>query len=269
MASESSKGVALVTGAGQGIGKEIALRLADDGFDVAINDVDGQAETLASVQQEIKARASAKGHKTSTLVLLADVSKEDQVERMIGDAVKELGGLDVMVANAGIAILTSLLDTTEETWDRLFNVNAKGVFFCYKHAAREMIKQGRGGRIIGASSAAGKQGGANLAAYSATKFAVRGLTQAAARELGPFRITVNAYAPGAVDTQLLEDLDATNARITGGQRGELSEAVAKRAALGYRGTPTEIASLVSYLASKEAHFITGQSVSCNGGTFFD
>ncbi|TFK66471.1 NAD-binding protein [Pluteus cervinus] len=265
MASFSSKGIALVTGAAQGIGREIALRLADDGFDVAVNDVDGKAEALALVQQEIR----AKGRKTSTTTLLADVSKEDQVEKIIGDVVKEFGGLDVMVANAGISVWTSLLDTTEEIWDRQFDVNAKGVFFCYKHAGKQMIKQGRGGRIIGASSTLGKMGFPNLAAYSATKFAVRCLTQAAARELGPHRITVNAYAPGATDTPMLEYFDTANAEATGGKRGDLLEAGVKLTPLGYQGTPTEIASLVSYLASKEAHFITGQTVCCNGGTFFD
>ncbi|TFK66470.1 acetoin reductase family protein [Pluteus cervinus] len=265
MTSPQSKGIALVTGAAQGIGREIALRLADDGFDVAVNDIDSKAEALASVQKEIK----AKGRKTSTTLLLADVSKEDQVEQIIGDVVKELGGLDVMVANAGICIWKSLLETTEEIWDRQFDVNAKGVFFCYKHAGRQMIKQGRGGRIIGASSVVGKQGFPSLAGYTATKFAVRGLTQAAAREFGPHKITVNAYAPGAIETPMLEYIDIANAESTGGKRGDLLEAGLKLTPLGYRGTPTEIASLVSYLASKEAHFITGQSISCNGGTFFD
>ncbi|TFK66469.1 NAD(P)-binding protein [Pluteus cervinus] len=265
MTSESSKGVALVTGAAQGIGREIALRLADDGFDVAVNDIDSKAEALALVQQEIK----AKGRKTSTTALLADVSKEDQVERMIGDVVRELGGLDVMVANAGICLWTSFLDTTEEDWDRQFTINAKGVFFCYKHAGKQMIKQGRGGRIIGASSTAGKQAWPNLSAYSATKFAVRGLTQAAAREWGPHKITVNAYAPGSIHTPMTESLDVKNVQLTGAHRGALLEEAAKWAPIGYIGKPEDIAGLVSYLASKEAHFITGQSVTINGGTFFD
>ncbi|TFK66480.1 NAD(P)-binding protein [Pluteus cervinus] len=269
MASELSKGVALVTGAAQGIGKGVALRLADDGFDVAINDISDKAEALALVQEEIKTRASAKGRKISTLIVLADVSKEDQVEQMVGDVVKELGGLDVMVANAGVCLWKPILETTEEVWDRLFSINAKGVFFCYKHAAKQMIKQGRGGRIIGACAASGKQGFPNLATYSATKFAVRGLTHAAAREWGPHKITVNAYAPGMVHTPMAESLDATNSELTGAPRGALLEGAAKRMAVGYGGKPEDIAALVSYLVSKEAHFVTGQNISINGGTYFD
>ncbi|TFK66468.1 NAD-binding protein [Pluteus cervinus] len=270
MASELSKGVALVTGAAQGIGRGIALRLADDGFDVAINDITSKAEALALVQEEIKTRASAKGHKISTLVVLADVSKEDQVEKMVGDVVKELGGLDVMVANAGVCLWTSILETTAEEWDRHFAINAKGTFFCYKHAAKQMIKQGRGGRIIGASSAAGKQGFPNLGMYSATKFAVRGLTHAAAREWGPHKITVNAYAPGMIDTPLSESLDATYVQLNAGvPSGAFLAEAAKFGAVGYLGKPEDVAGLVSYLASKEAHFVTGQNVSINGGTYLD
>ncbi|KAG6872209.1 hypothetical protein C0995_011972 [Termitomyces sp. Mi166 len=277
----STKGVALVTGAGQGIGRAIALRLADDGFDVAVNDI--SATDLEGLVEEIK----SKQRKSSFHV--ADVSIEEQVKGLITNVVEHHGSLDVMIANAGIAVWKPFLETTEDDWNKLLAVNVKGTFFCYKHAGVQMIAQGRGGRIIGASSLAGKQGTPIMAAYSATKFAIRGLTQSAgdkifddpqhlqAMALGSHGITVNAYAPGPIETPMLEYLDSENATLTKGKTGDLLETVntkshstivnelirllqlRHRSPLGFNGSPADIASLVSYLVSKEASFITGQS----------
>ncbi|KAJ8073515.1 hypothetical protein PM082_011791 [Marasmius tenuissimus] len=132
-----------------------------------------------------------------------------------------------------------------------------------------MIAQGRGGRIIGASSCAGKQGYALLAVYSASKFAVRGLTQATAREVGPHKITVNAYAPGCIETDMIEYLEDRHVEAGNGAHGEIKSGASSSSSLKYNGTPTEIASLVGYLASPGAHFITGQTIICDGGTIFD
>ncbi|KAF7328666.1 NAD-binding protein [Mycena sanguinolenta] len=167
----SSKGVVLVTGAAQGIGRSIALRLADDGFNVAVNDILNNSEKLDALVSEIQ----EKGRTSSKYV--ADVSQDEQVKTMVDDVVARHGSLDVMVANAGIAGILAPL--TENNWDRVMNINARGTFLCYKYAGIQMIKQGRGGRIIGASSMAGKQGHAMGGTYCASKFAVRGLTQAA------------------------------------------------------------------------------------------
>jgi len=252
-----SRGIALVTGAGGGIGRAIALRLADDGFDVAVSDL-GSASGLASLKSAI----IDKGRRA--FVSNTDVSNEAEVQDMTKSVVDHMGGLDVMVANAGICIAKPFIETTIGEWDKIFAVNGRGVFLCYKYAAQQMIAQGRGGRIIGASSVAGKQGEGFLAAYSATKFAVRGLTQATARELGKHGITVNAYAPGVIDTPMLKYL--------GDASGGADAFYAKEAdatVVGRVGTPEDIAGLVSYLASKEASFITGQSVSLNGGRYFD
>ncbi|KAJ7621467.1 NAD(P)-binding protein [Roridomyces roridus] len=202
----SSKGIALVTGAAQGIGRAIALRLADDGFDVAVNDISVSAE-LQSLVKEIQERGRASS------IHAADVSQDEQVKEMIEAVVQKHGSLDVMVANAGVAgprrmviadvfMLTSRLVTVEE-WDRIMNVNARGTFLSYKYAGLQMVKQGRGGRIIGASSLAGKQGHSTQVPYTASKFAVRGLTQSAAIEFGSHGITVNAYAPGLIETPLM------------------------------------------------------------------
>ncbi|KNZ82175.1 Diacetyl reductase [(S)-acetoin forming], partial [Termitomyces sp. J132] len=227
-----------------GIGRAIALRLADDGFDVAVNDI--SATDLEALVEEIK----SKQRKSSFYV--ADVSIEEQVKNLIRNVVECHGSLDVMVANAGIAVWKPFLETTEADWDKLLAVNVKGTFFCYKHAGAQMIAQGHGGRIIGASSLAGKRGTPIMAAYSATKFAIRSLTQSAAMAFGPHRITVNAYAPGPIETPMRMHIHNTIADELIGIRQ-----LRQRSPLGINGSPADIASLVSYLVSKEAGFVTG------------
>jgi acetoin reductase-like protein len=249
-----SLGVALVTGASQGLGKAIALRLAKDGFRVALNDIPQKEQQLKSVSSEIERQGGNK-----TYVVPADVSKEKEVEQMVSEASKTLGGLDVMVSNAGIFTPGKLVDLPAETLEKGFAVNVFGMFFCYKHAARQMITQGRGGRIIGAASVAGLRAGAEHNVYGASKFAVRGLTQSAAHELHQYGITVNAYAPGFISSPMTEGLEAEAILSLYG--------IATPDNFKY-GQPEDIASVVSYLASKEAHYITGQTVSPNGGILF-
>ncbi|KAG2067711.1 NAD(P)-binding protein [Suillus decipiens] len=260
------KGIALITGSAQGIGRCIALRLATDGFDIALNDLPTKSERLAAVASEVEAL----GRKAC--IVIADVTIEEEVKNMISDTIKELSGLDVMVANAGIPGANTVLATTVEDWERTFSVNARGVFLCYKHAAVQMISQGRGGRIIGASSVAGKIGFPSAAAYCASKFAVRGLTQTAALELGKYNITVNAYAPGVIQTQMSRNLitSVNSVDSISDQSGNVSltdedstnyliQLIGNRP-IKHNGQPEDIASIVSYLSSKEAHFITGQCV---------
>ncbi|KAJ7441292.1 NAD-binding protein [Mycena galericulata] len=259
-----SKGVALVTGAAQGIGHAIALRLAADGFDVALNDIAPKVALLEGLKKEIMKTGRAAS------VFCGDVSVDAEVKAMVEGTVETLGGLDVMIANAGVCRpRASLIEVDVVDWDDTFAINVRGMFLCYKYAGKQMLAQGRGGRIIGASSDAGKQAQPGLPDYSASKFAIRGLTQAAALEFGKHGITVNAYAPGAVITSMTAALAELWAPAAGLSVEAFTAAYAKQSAIGKNQTPEEIAALVSFLASKESAFITGQSISADGGRYFD
>lgn len=245
--------VAIVTGGGAGIGRAIALRLASDGLDVAVADINLSA--AEAVAEEIR------GCGRRSLAVQVDVSKPAEVYRMVDEVVAALGRLDVMVANAGVVRGMPLQDVTEEVWDLHMDVNAKGVFFCDQAAAIQMIKQGQGGKIINASSGAGRRGSKNLSPYSASKFAVVGITQSFASELAPHQITVNAYCPGIVDTPMWKALDQDFEKI-GAQR--MAEKVAGTP-LGRVQHPEDVANLVSFLASDQSDFITGQAIIQDGG----
>ncbi|KAG1810742.1 hypothetical protein EV424DRAFT_1542860 [Suillus variegatus] len=199
-----SKGVALITGSAQGIGRAIAIRLAQDGFDLALNDLPGKKEVLEDFAAELRRGGeSESSYHPRTCIVTCDVSKEDEVKSMIDTTVDALGSLDVMIANAGISGMVDLLSETLEGWDRMMKINGTSAFLCYKYAAIQMVKQGRGGRIIGASSMVGIQATSPLMSYSASKFAVRAITQAAALQLGQYGITVNSYAPGIIATPMV------------------------------------------------------------------
>ncbi|THU84964.1 acetoin reductase family protein [Dendrothele bispora CBS 962.96] len=250
--SPSGPRVAIVTGSAHGMGRAIALRLADDGFDVGVNDVLSKKDLLLGLVEEIK----AKGRKGC--ILPADISKEEEVAGMVETVVKELGSLDVMVANGAVFLSKPILEITMEDWDRVQTVNSRGTFLCYKHAAKQMIAQGRGGKIIGASSTVARQNEEGMSAYGASKGAIVQLTQAAAREWGPQGITVNCYAPGTVDTPMLRTLIADPS----------DPKLAVNFALKRLGKPEDITGIVSFLASKDADWVTGQNFGVNGGQFF-
>jgi meso-butanediol dehydrogenase / (S,S)-butanediol dehydrogenase / diacetyl reductase len=260
--SNGSARVALVTGAGRGIGRGIALRLASDGLDVAVNDLEANGEDLEQVAEEIRNA----GRRTATV--FADVSDPDEVEGMVSRVAEELGQLNVMVANAGIAQVKPLLEVTPEDFDGLMSVNLRGVFLCYQAAARQMIRQGGGGKIIGAASIAAHKGFAMLGHYSASKWAVRGLTQAAAQEWAEYGITVNAYCPGIVGTAMWDLIDEKLAEHMGVQKGEALEQYSELIALGRVEEPEDVAAFVSYLASHDSDYMTGQSVMIDGGIIF-
>lgn len=261
--TDGASRVALVTGAAQGIGRGIALRLASDDLDVAVNDIEANNDKLAGVVEDIQ-RAGRR-----SVAITADVSDPDAVEAMVRRVVEELGQLDVMVANAGIAQVKPLLELTPEDFDLITAVNLRGVFLCYQAAAKQMIEQGTGGKIIGAASIAGHKGFGLLGHYSATKFAVRGLTQAAAQEWAEHGITVNAYCPGIVDTGMWELIDEQIGAIQGLAKGEAMKQFSDALiTLGRVETPEDVAAFVSYLASKDSDYMTGQSVMIDGGIVF-
>jgi meso-butanediol dehydrogenase / (S,S)-butanediol dehydrogenase / diacetyl reductase len=260
--SNGASRVALVTGAARGIGRGIAVRLAADGLDVAVNDIEENENELEEVAESVR------GAGRRALTVTADVSDPGEVEGMVGRVADELGRLDVMVANAGIAQVKPILEITPEDFDGLMSVNLRGVFLCYQAAARQMIRQGSGGKIIGAASIAAHKGFAMLGHYSASKWAVRGLTQAAAQEWAEYGITVNAYCPGIVGTAMWDLIDEKLAEHMGLQKGEALQQYSELIALGRVEEPEDVAAFVSYLASRDSDYMTGQSVMIDGGIIF-
>ena len=269
--------VALVTGAGSrnGIGRTIAVRLATDGADVVVNDVEDNPRGtsdwagLSAVVREIEGL----GRRSKGLV--ADVSEAGQVEEMILGMVAAFGSIDILVNNAGIRAgrdRVPVVQLDEAIWDQVLRVNAKGPFLCCKFAARAMIDQGRGGKIINISSTVGKVGVARYGAYCASKFAVRGLTQVLALELAEHGINVNAICPGLTETERLDDM-ATHLKqddvSTAEFRSAMVEAEIAKTPLGRLAQAGDIARTVAFLASAEADFLTSLSVNVSGGAWMD
>lgn len=252
--------VALVTGAGQGIGRAIALRLAKDGADIAL--VDLKDDKINAVAAEIKAL----GRKAVTYT--ADVSDRDAIFAAVDFAEKEFGGFDIIVNNAGISQVNSLLKVTPQEIDKIFKINVQGVLWGIQAAAQKFIARKQKGKIINAASIAGHEGFALLGVYSSTKFAVRGLTQAAAKEFASAGITVNAYCPGVVGTDMWVDIDKRMAEETGAEIGATYDKYVKGIALGRAETPDDVASFVSYLASPDADYMTGQAPLIDGGLVY-
>ncbi len=237
---------ALVTGASRGIGRAVALELARCGAAVLVN-YRRQAEAAADVVAEIEAMGG------QAALHQADVADAAACEAMVAEVVRRFGRLDILVNNAGTALEKLLLDTETDEWDALMAVHLRGMYACSRAALRAMIPR-RYGRIITISSIWGIAGGAGEVAYSAAKAGQIGFTKALAQEVGGFGITVNAVAPGAIDTDM-------NADLTG---PDLEDWLA-RTPVGRLGTPEEIAKVVRFLASPDAGFITGQVWSPNGG----
>ncbi|BEI86283.1 hypothetical protein CcaverHIS002_0605700 [Cutaneotrichosporon cavernicola] len=247
--------VAVITGASQGIGAAIARRLSKDGFDLALADLDSAQPALQKLIQELGGRAVA---------ITCDVRNKDDVDAMVSVAVAELGRVDVMIANAGIAPVGPFLDVTVDTMDNLHAVNVRGVFLCYQAAARQMIRQGGGGKLIAACSTAGWQGYPGFSMYSASKFAVRSLNQSAAKELGKHGITCNVYCPAPVDTQMWTDIDKTLSGHLGGPQGALTDSRLKGAPMGRLVQAEDVSNLVAFLAGPDSGFISGESIVVSG-----
>lgn len=257
--SEDLKGRAiLITGAGRGIGEAMARGLATKGARLAIADLD-----QASAEAVARSITGAGGEAIGVAV---DVTERDSVQAMIRTVVGAFGRLDAIFNNAGIAQTRPFLSITEEDWDRVMAVNARGVLLCMQEAAKQMIQQGGGGKIVNTASIAGKQGYEPLAHYCASKFAVVALTQAAARAFGRHRINVNAICPGVVATDMWKLIDRgfVEEGLTT-RDNEAFETFSKDILLGRSSTPDDLVGMACFLASSASDYVTGQSLVVDGG----
>jgi len=270
--------VALVTGAGgkQGCGRAIANRLAKEGADVVVIDKQKKPDRfedsapgwkgIDSVVEEIRRMGSKSD------AFICDITKSKEVDLLVKDIVGKYSKIDILVNNAGVKISQGPLETTDEVWNLHLAVNLTGMFFCSRAVAREMVKNGRGGKIINIGSMWSKVGSPHQdVAYCASKFGVVGLTQSMALQLAKHHILVNAVCPGLTDTGINSDVFKNTAQKEGisweEARNRMHERAIKNFPLNRLGNSEDIANTVAFLASDESNFITGESINVNGGSF--
>ena len=247
---------ALVTGAARGIGRAIAERYVREGARVMIGDLNAEAGEAA-------AQAIGEGARAVHL----DVTRQESIDAAIAATVAAFGRLDILVNNAGIFDLAPILDITRESYARVYAVNVEGLLFTLQAAARRMIAQGQGGKIINFASQAGRRGEALVAVYCSSKAAVISLTQSAGLDLIKHGINVNAIAPGVVDNEHWDDVDRRFARYEGLPPGEKKRQVGAAVPIGRMARPEEIAGLAAFLASADADYIVAQTYNIDGGNW--
>jgi len=248
--------IALITGAGQGLGEGIALKLASEGADVVINDVN---ETKG---KEVVKKIEDLGRKA--IFVKADISNGQEVKVMAREALNTFGRVDILVNNAGIVRAYPTWEFPEEEWDLVININLKGTFLVCKALVPQMIER-RQGKIINISSKSGKKGGIWMSAYASSKSGVIGFTQSLALELAPFGINVNAVCPGVIFTPLWDQLDEVYSKKLGIPKEKVRSHYVEKIPLGRPQTVEDIANVVVFLASDEASFMTGQAINVTGG----
>jgi D-sorbitol dehydrogenase (acceptor) len=248
--------VAIVTGGARGIGAAICRRYADEGARVAVADI------LAD-EAEALAREVGRG----ALGVQLDVTRRASIDAMVETVVGRAGGVDVLVNNAAIFDMAPLLEITEASFDKQFAVNVKGLLFTLQAVAAQMVKQGRGGKIVNFASQAGRRGERLVAVYCASKAAVISLTQSAGLALIKHGINVNGIAPGVVDTPMWEQVDALFAKYEGLPIGEKKRQVGLAVPYGRMGTPEDLAGAAVFLASADAEYIVAQTLNVDGGNW--
>ena len=248
--------VAIVTGGARGIGAAICRRYADEGARVAVADI------LAD-EAEALAREVGRG----ALGVQLDVTRRASIDAMVETVVGRAGGIDILVNNAAIFDMAPLLEITEASYDQQFAVNVKGLLFTLQAVAAQMVRQGRGGKIVNFSSQAGRRGEPLVAVYCASKAAVISLTQSAGLALIKHGINVNGIAPGVVDTPMWEQVDALFAKYEGLPIGEKKRQVGLAVPYGRMGTPEDLAGAAVFLASADAEYIVAQTLNVDGGNW--
>ena len=250
--------VALVTGAAQGMGRAIAIRLANEGARVVATDINGRLVEQTTIDiREL-------GH--DAIAVEADIGDVEDIDRVVVEALNAFGRIDILVNNAGVTRHADIMDLTVEDWDRIHRVNARGAFFCLQRAARDMIDSGRGGRIINIASIAGKgYSGTSNAAYAASKGAVLAMTQIAAHQLGEYDINVNAICPGRTLTEMSRATAVQRSQDLGIPLEELEEQRNAIIPIGRANEPEDIAEMAAFLAGPGSRNITGQAFNVDGG----
>jgi acetoin reductase-like protein len=250
---------AIVTGGGSGIGRGISLRYAREGASIVVADLN-----IAAAEKVAEEIVTAGG---KALAVQMDVTDREAVKGMVSAAVQEYGGLDILVNNAGLGKIIPFMETTEADFDLIFSVNCKGLMICSQEAAKQMIAQNRGGKIINLASQAGRRGESLVMAYCASKAAVISMNQSIALALAEHKINVNAIAPGIVDTPFWVEVDKQFAKLLGWEIGEPKRKFCESIPLGRIEQPEDVAAAAVFLASEDANYITQQCLNVDGGNW--